>query len=245
MSTSTEMKPQMPSEMMKNAARVYTNQYKLLGYKKVANLIKTQHPEYSLSTKQLKEFFAVKENILPAHVLAADSPVAKKNILRNKLRSRKFSTLKPRKTPRKTPLKQRTNITSFDDNEGEEDDEYNPEEEVEELSEVDTDAEIDDNVEEEIVSDTEFNFNIDITEVQEVKKVITKKKKKRRGKSAKKKSSNKKKKMKARLKKLENTNAKKSLNMNTVTPSFYNINDERLYDDIVEEVDLTAAFLGF
>ena len=33
--------------------------------------------------------------------------------------------------------------------------------------------------------------------------------------------------------------------MNTVTPSFYNINDERLYDDIVEEVDLTAAFLGF
>ena len=42
MSTSTEMKPQMPSEMMKNAARVYTNQYKLLGYKKVANLIKTQ-----------------------------------------------------------------------------------------------------------------------------------------------------------------------------------------------------------
>ena len=57
MSTSTEMKPQMPSEMMKNAARVYTNQYKLLGYKKIANLIKTQHPEYSLSTKQLKEFF--------------------------------------------------------------------------------------------------------------------------------------------------------------------------------------------
>ena len=51
--------------------------------------------------------------------------------------------------------------------------------------------------------------------------------------------------MKARLKKLKNTNAKKSLNMNTVTPSFYNINDERLYDDIVEEVDLTAAFLGF
>ena len=63
MSTSTEMKPQMPSEMMKNAARVYTSQYKLLGYKKIANLIKTQHPEYSLSTKQLKEFFAVKENI--------------------------------------------------------------------------------------------------------------------------------------------------------------------------------------
>ena len=51
--------------------------------------------------------------------------------------------------------------------------------------------------------------------------------------------------MKARMKKLKNTNAKKSLNMNTVTLSFYNINDERLYDDIVEEVDLTAAFLGF
>ena len=42
-----------------------------------------------------------------------------------------------------------------------------PEEEVEELSEVDTDAEIDDNVEEEIVSDTEFNFNIDILKLNQ------------------------------------------------------------------------------
>ena len=79
----------------------------LLGYHKkkvVANLIKAQYPQYSVSTKRLKEFFAIKENILPSHILAVDSPVAKKIILKSKLRKRKVSTLKPRKTPLKSRL---------------------------------------------------------------------------------------------------------------------------------------------
>ena len=62
--------------------------------------------------------------------------------------------------PRKTPLKQRTNITSFTD---EDDKDYNPEEE--ELSEVETDNEVDENIEEEILSEAEFELNIDVAEL--------------------------------------------------------------------------------
>ena len=236
MSTSTEMKPSMPQDLLKKSAKLYSNQHQLLGYKKVANLIKAQYPQYSVSTKRLKEFFAIKENILPSHILAVDSPVAKKNILKSKLRKRKVSTLKPRKTP----LKSRTNITTFKANG--EDEDYNPAEDEENMSEIDTDNEIDDNVNEEMVSEPQVDISIDMAEVQAVKNVVTKKKKKNQGKSAKKKS-NRKKKMKAKLKKLKNNSIKKSLCMDGKM-SCYAIDDERLYDDIVLEVDLTAEFLG-
>ena len=223
----------MPEALFQSATRMYANQFKILGYKKVASLIQKEHPQYSVSTKRVKKFFAVKENILPEHILAIDSPIAKKNILPGRLRRRNVKTLKPRKTP----LKQRTNITSFTD---EDDKDYNPEEE-EEVSDVDTDNEVDANVDEEILFETEFDLNIDVADIADVKK--TSKKKKKQGKSAKKKSSSKRKKLKAKDKSANVPRAKHSLTFSGDQNS-YAIDDEALYRDIVMEIDLSAEFLG-
>jgi hypothetical protein len=234
MSTQIQNKPLMPEELFKSVARIYANQFKVLGYKKVAKLVQKEHPQYSVSTKRVKNFFSVKENILPDHILAIDSPIAKKNILPGKLRRRSLKTLKTRKTP----LKQRTNITSFTE---EDDEDYNPEEE--ELSEVETDNEVDPNIEEEILSEAEFELNIDIAEVAAVKK--TSKKKKKQGKSAKRKSSSKKKKLKTKNRSASTPKAKHSLEFPANSDMLsYAIDDEALYEDIVMEIDLSTAFLG-
>ena len=150
-------------------------------------MVQKEHPQYSVSTKRVKNFFSVKENILPDHILTIDSPIVK-NILPGKLQRRSLKTLKTRKTP----SKQRTNITSFTE---EDDEDYNPEEE--ELSEIETDNEVDPNIEEDILSEAEFELNIDVAEVAAVKN--TSKKKKKQGKVPRENHLLKKKKLKAKI----------------------------------------------
>ena len=201
--------------------------------KRFTKLVQKEHRNTLYRQSGSKISFPVKENILPDHILAIDSPVAKKNILPGKLRRRSLKTLKTRKTP----LKQRTNITSFTE---EDDEDYNPEEE--ELSEVETDNEVDPNIEEDILSEAEFELNIDIAEVAAVKN--TSKKKKKQGKSAKE-NHLLKEKLKAKNRSAITPKAKHSLDFpaNSDTLS-YGIDDEALYKDIVMEIDLSAAFWG-
>ena len=58
MSTQIQNKPLMPEELFKSVARIYANQFKVLGYKKVAKLVQKEHPQYSVSTKRVKNFSA-------------------------------------------------------------------------------------------------------------------------------------------------------------------------------------------